>query len=100
MTPRSLILLGASVGAVAVVLALVGASLTGPTVPHCAGRPFADECVSATAMFSLVLKVVSLPVGIVGGLLVAVGLGRRAAEAEQETHPAAGPGDEPDSGKK
>lgn len=61
--------------ALALAMVVAGVQLRGPLNPACAGRPYAEGCF---ALLPTLLFVGALPVAIVGGILVAVWLGRRA----------------------
>lgn len=78
MTPRRLIILGALIAAGAVLLAGLGAAIPGPRPPDCIGRPLAEDCRSGAVLLGLALQSLALLVALVGGTLVAIGLGRRA----------------------
>lgn len=91
MSPRGLILLGTLVAAVAVAIAALGAAVQGPRIPACQGAPFAEGCATPARLGGLALHLLALVVGLLGGLMVAVGLGRLAALQDEE-EAVAGPG--------
>lgn len=82
MTSRRPLVLGVAALLLALLLALAGAALRGPLNPACAGaRAYEAGCF---AWLPLALMALALPVAIAGGLLVAIWLGRRAAEEDEE----------------
>lgn len=74
MTPRALLLVGSLVILVALSLAATGAAIRGSHNPEC------PMC-APTAARALFLA--TLPVAVAGGLLVAMGLARREAAADE-----------------
>ncbi len=91
VTPRGLMMTGSLVAAAALFLAGLGAALPGPTIPSCSGRPFAEECRDAARLGGLALKTLALLVGIYGGTLVAIGLGRKATLDDEKAAREDGP---------
>lgn len=83
MTSRRPLVLGAALLLLALVLVLSAATLRGPLNPACSGaRAYSLGCFS---FLPTALMVLALPVAIAGGVLVAVWMGRRAAEDEEDT---------------
>lgn len=69
--------LGLALLLLALALVLTSASLRGPLDPSCAGvRRYSAECFD---LWTTLLLWIALPVALVGGILVAIWLGRRAA---------------------
>lgn len=76
------LLLGLLLLGVALLLVLAGAGLRGSLNPACAGRPWSADCLDARRAAGLALYVLALPTAIVGGVLVAIWQGRRAADED------------------
>lgn len=75
MTPRALILAGTLVCAAALALAIAGATLRGALNP---------ECSFCAPWQARVLLFLALPVGIYGGLLVAMGIVRAQPDEREQ----------------
>lgn len=80
VTSRRPLVLGAALLLFALLLVLSAAALRGPLNPACVGaRAYSPACF---AWLPLALMAIALPAAIAGGILVAIWLGRRAAEDE------------------
>lgn len=84
-SPARLIGLGTALALLAIATGALAAAIAGPRIPACLGAPLSEGCASGGRLAGVALGAVALGLGVWGGVLVAVGLGRRAA-AEDEAH--------------
>lgn len=88
MTPRGLLLTGIGLALLAVAFAAAGGAIKGPANPECAGfAVFSSECRDATSLAGSAVQLLALPVGVAAGTFVALWLGRRAQQADDEHRP-------------